>query len=154
MKVAQDTAVTIHYTLKGPDGQVLDSSLDREPLTYLHGHNQIISGLESRLEGAEAGSSLEIHVPAAEAYGPKHEELVFPVPRAQFDPEVALEPGTQVMTQGEHGPLVLTIVGVQDDNVLLDANHPLAGMDLDFSIQVISVRAATPEEIAHGHVHG
>ncbi|MGC8917246.1 MAG: FKBP-type peptidyl-prolyl cis-trans isomerase [Thermoanaerobaculum sp.] len=154
MKVGHDTAVTIHYTLKGPDGQVLDSSEGREPLTYLHGHSQIIPGLESRLEGVEAGATLEVRVPAAEAYGPKHEELVFPVPRAQFDPEVPLEPGTQVMTQGEHGPLVLTIVGVQGDTVLLDANHPLAGMDLDFSVQVVSVRAATPEEIAHGHVHG
>lgn len=154
MKVGQDTAVTIHYTLKGPDGQVLDTSIGREPLTYLHGHNQIIPGLEDRLEGAEAGSTLEIHVPAAEAYGLKDDDLVFPVPRAQFDPEVMLEPGTQVMTQGEHGPLVLTIVGVQGDTVLLDANHPLAGLDLDFSVHVVSVRAATPEEIAHGHVHG
>ncbi len=154
MKIAQDMAVTLHYTVKGPDGQVLDSSLEREPLQYLHGHGQIIPGLEKQLEGAEAGSNLQIHVQADEAYGPKHPELVFPVPRAQFDPEVSLKPGTQVMTQGEHGPLVLTIVGVQDDTVLLDANHPLAGMDLDFSIQVVSVRAATREELSHGHGHG
>ncbi|MCS7183240.1 MAG: peptidylprolyl isomerase [Thermoanaerobaculum sp.] len=153
MKIGQDTAVTIHYTLKGPDGQILDSSLDREPLTYLHGHRQIIFGLEQRLEGAEAGAQLDIHVPAAEAYGPRHQDLVFPVRRRQFDPEVALEPGVQVVTQGEEGPLVLTIVGVEGDTVLLDANHPLAGMDLDFSVQVVSVRAATPAEIAHGHVH-
>jgi len=153
MKVTQDTAVTLHYTVKGPDGQVLDSSLDREPLTYLHGHNQLVPGLENRLEGAEAGASLEIHVPAAEAYGEKQPELIFPVPKGQFDPTMDLVPGTQVMTQGDHGPLVLTIVGVEGDTVYLDANHPLAGMDLDFSIQVVSVRAATPEEIAHGHVH-
>jgi FKBP-type peptidyl-prolyl cis-trans isomerase SlyD len=127
--------------------------LDREPLTYLHGHNQLVPGLENRLEGAEAGANLEIHVPAAEAYGEKQPELIFPVPKGQFDPTMDLVPGTQVMTQGDHGPLVLTIVGVEGDTVYLDANHPLAGMDLDFSIQVVSVRAATPEEIAHGHVH-
>lgn len=154
VKIAQDMAVTLHYTVKGPDGNVLDSSLGRQPLTYLHGHGQIVPGLESRLEGAEAGSTVEIHVPAAEAYGDRHPELVFPVPKEQFDPTMELVAGTQVMTQGDHGPLVLTIVGVEGDKVLLDANHPLAGMDLDFSIQVVSVRAATPEELDHGHVHG
>lgn len=153
MKIAQDTAVTLHYTVRDPHGQVLDSSLEREPLHYLHGHGQIIPGLEKQLEGAEAGSTLEIHVPADEAYGPRHPELVFPVPRGQFDQEVTLTPGAQVMAHGQQGPLVLTIVSVQEDTVLLDANHPLAGMDLDFSVQVVSVRAARPDEIAHGHVH-
>lgn len=154
MKVARDTAVTLHYTVKGPDGQVLDSSLGREPLIYLHGYNQIVPGLESGLEGAEAGAQLLIHVPAAEAYGERHPELVFPTPKSHFDPDVELVPGTRVMTQGDHGPLVLTIVSVEGDTVFLDANHPLAGMDLDFSVEIVSVRAATPEEIAHGHIHG
>lgn len=153
MKVTRDTAVTLHYTVKGPDGQVLESSIGREPLIYLHGHSQIVPGLENRLEGAEAGAQLVIHVPAAEAYGERHPELVFPTSKSRFDPAVELVPGARVMTQGDHGPMVLTIVNVEGDTVFLDANHPLAGMDLDFTVEIVSVRAATPEEIAHGHIH-
>lgn len=153
MKIAKDAAVSFNYTLTDQAGEVLDSSQGREPLTYLHGHDQIIPGLERQLEGLEAGAKVELDVPAAEAYGEHRSDLLYEVERSRFDDEVDLEVGNQVMAQGASEPVVLTINAVSDDTVVLDANHPLAGKDLSFAVEVTEVREATDEELAHGHVH-
>ncbi len=153
MKIAKDAAVSFNYTLTDDTGEVLDSSQGREPLTYLHGHDQIIPGLERQLEGLETGAKVELDVPAAEAYGEHRSDLLYEVERSRFDDEVDLEVGNQVMAQGASEPVVLTINAVSDDTVVLDANHPLAGKDLNFAVEVTEVREATEEELAHGHVH-
>lgn len=153
MKIAKDAAVSFDYTLTDQAGEVLDSSEGRQPLSYLHGHNQIIPGLERQLEGLEEGDKAELKVPAAEAYGERREDLLYEVERSRFDDEVDLTVGNQVMTQGTEKPVVLTIDEVTEDKVVLDANHPLAGKDLNFAVEVTDVREATEEELAHGHVH-
>lgn len=153
MKIDKDTAVSFHYTLTDQGGEVLDSSDGREPLAYLHGHDQIIPGLERQLDGLDVGARVRLHVPAAEAYGEIDAERQFEVPRSKFPADEELIPGTQVMSQGGGAPSVFTIKEIREDVVVLDGNHPLAGKDLTFAIEVVSVRAATAEEIAHGHVH-
>ena len=153
MNVGKDTVVSFHYTLTDQAGEVLDSSDGRRPLAYLQGHSQIIPGLERQLEGLAAGAMVTLHVPAAEAYGVRDEKLLFNVPRAQFSSDVDLTLGNTVMAEGEGHPAVLTIREVRDDVVVLDANHPLAGRDLNFAVELVEVRAATAEELSHGHAH-
>ena len=153
MNVGKDTVVSFHYTLTDQGGEVLDSSDGRRPLSYLQGHGQIIPRLERQLEGLAAGAMVTLHVPAPEAYGPRDEKLLFDVPRAQFSPDVDLTLGNTVMADGEGHPAVLTIREVRDDVVVLDANHPLAGKDLNFAVELVEVRAATAQELSHGHAH-
>jgi FKBP-type peptidyl-prolyl cis-trans isomerase SlyD len=153
MKAANDCVVSIHYTLTLADGEVVDSSDDQEPLAYLHGHDQIIPGLESRLAGLEPGASVTVTVPSDEAYGPPDPEMLVEIPRSQFASDVDLTPGSQVISEGDGEPSVLTITEVRGDVVVLDANHPLAGKDLTFAVEVVEVRQATAEEIEHGHAH-
>lgn len=153
MKIVKDTAVSFHYTLTDQHGEVIDASAERGPLTYLHGHDQIIPGLERQLEGLDTGARANLAVPAAEAYGERREEMVMEVPRDKFPADEELVPGTQVMSQGGGAPVVFTIREVRPDTVLLDGNHPMAGKDLNFAIEVVDVRPASAEELAHGHVH-
>ena len=153
MQVAQDTVVAIDYRLTNDDGEVLDSSSDAEPLSYIHGTGQIVPGLEAALLGRAVGDAFRIRVPAAEAYGERDPELVHTAGRNQFggdDPEV----GMQVRAEGPDGAEVLTIAAVEGDVVTLDGNHPLAGLPLTFEVTVVGVRPATKQELAHGHAHG
>ncbi len=154
MKVARNTVVTLHYTLTDDSGEVLDSSAGGEPLGYLHGHGNIIPGLEKALEGSSAGFQSTVTISAAEGYGEKNPDAVFDAPRKHFPQDMPLAPGAQVQTQGEHGPLTTTVVNVTDDSVTLDGNHPLAGKTLHFEVEIVEVRGASEEELAHGHVHG
>ena len=160
MDVANDTVVTIDYTLTGPDGAVIDSSVGKEPLPYLHGHGALISGLEKELAGKKAGDRLTIKVSPEEAYGVRDESLLQVVPKSAFQGVPNLEPGMQFRTEREGGAgggggnSVVTVMKVEGDNVTVDGNHPLSGMPLTFDVTIKDVRAATKEEIAHGHVHG
>jgi FKBP-type peptidyl-prolyl cis-trans isomerase SlyD len=154
MEIAKDRVVTLHYELTDPEGQVLDTSKGREPLTYLHGHGNLIPGLESRIAGWEAPREEDVKVPAAEAYGEHDSSKTMPAQRSQFPADAKLEPGVQFQANGPQGPMVVRIVEVDGDDITLDANHPLAGVDLKFAIELVDVRAATAEEISHGHVHG
>lgn len=155
MQAAKDTIVSIDYKLTGPDGQVLDSSEGREPLAYLHGHSQIVPGLESALEGASAGSEHDVQVAAADAYGPRDENLVAKVTRAELGIEEEIPIGARLQVQDPDGGVgIVQVTEIEGDSVTLDANHPLAGMDLHFEVQVRDVRAATEEELTHGHAHG
>lgn len=154
MKAAHDMVVTMHYTLTDDEGVTLDSSIGGEPLSYLHGHGNIIPGLEKALEGTSKGHTSTVTVPPAEAYGEKNSEAVFEAPRAHFPPDMELKEGLRVTAEGPEGPISLTVVELTESGAILDANHPLAGKTLHFAVEIVEVRKATAEEIEHGHVHG
>ena len=153
MQVGNEKVVSIHYTLKDDSGQVLDSSSGGDALVYLHGANNLIPGLETALAGKASGDTLSVRVAPAEAYGEREEDKLQAVPRDMFgDAEVEL--GAQYHAQGPNGEqLVVTVVQVGDKDIVVDGNHPLAGVHLNFDVEVVDVRDATQEEIAHGHVH-
>jgi FKBP-type peptidyl-prolyl cis-trans isomerase SlyD len=154
MKIVENTVVTLEYVLKDDSGEILDSS-DGEPLEYLHGHGQLVPGLERELEGKTSGDSLNVKVPPEDAYGEHDPERVIEVERNELPEDLTPEIGMELSTEGPDGePLTMWVTEVSDDTVILDGNHPLAGQTLHFSIEVRSVRAATEEELSHGHVHG
>ena len=153
MKIAKNSVVTIDYTLKDPQGQVIDSSVGKQALPYLHGAGNLIPGLERELEGKQAGDQLSVKVPPEDAYGVRNEELVQVVPKSAFQ-GANVTVGMQFRTQGKTGDQVVTVTKIDGDNVTVDANHPLAGIPLAFDVTIKDVRAATKEELAHGHVHG
>lgn len=150
MQVKNNAVVSFHYALSDNDGKLLDSSHGQEPFAYLHGTGMIVRGLESRMDGAKAGDSFKVQVPPAEGYGDFDMQLLQRVPEEKFGGQ-KVEAGMQFQA-GEHG--VFTVKEVSDGTVLLDGNHPLAGVTLNFDVEVIDVREATAEELSHGHVHG
>lgn len=154
MKIADNLAVSIHYTLTDDDGKKLDSSHDRnEPLAYLHGKGHIIPGLENALLDKEAGEKLKVDVEPSEGYGERSEDLIQQVPSDAFEGVDNIEPGMQFQAQTEGGPRLITVTSVEGDNVTVDANHPLAGNRLHFDVEIVDVREASAEELEHGHVH-
>ena len=154
MNVADNHVVSIHYTLTGDDGVVIDSSRGREPLAYLHGAGNIVPGLEKKLTGRAPGDKLDVVVAPEEGYGVRHEGLVQTLPRTAFHGVDTIEPGMQFTAQGNRGPLEVTVTKVDADNVTIDGNHPLAGQALNFAVEIVDVREASKEELSHGHVHG
>ena len=154
MQIDKHSVVTLHYTLKDNDGNILDESSDGS-FCYLHGENNIIPGLESALAGRISGDELSVTVPPEEGYGEHDAERTQAVPRDMFPPEHEIEPGMQFQAQGPEGQaLLVTVVKVEEDSVTVDGNHPLAGVQLNFDVKIIEVRTANEEEIEHGHVHG
>lgn len=155
MTIAQQKVVTIHYKVVDVDsGEVIDSSEGGQPMTYLHGAQNIIPGLEQALEGKQVGDEFETTIAPADAYGEYSDERVQQVPMEAFQGVEKVEPGMAFTAQTEHGPVNLIVTEVDEATVTVDANHPLAGKALNFSIKVESVRDASEEEMAHGHVHG
>lgn len=154
MQIANDVVALIEYTLTDDQGNVIDSSVGGEPLAYLHGAGNIIPGLESALEGKQVGDSLKVSVAPAEGYGEKDDGLLQVVPRSMFRGVDQIEPGMQFHAQTDYGMQVITVTTVEGDNVTVDGNHPLAGQNLNFDVKVVEVRAASAEELEHGHVHG
>ena len=153
MQVAKNMVVAIDYTLKDGAGQILDSSEGRAPLRYIHGPGSIISGLEAALEGANPGDRLDVSLAAADAYGERDESLVIEVGRGQFAEVPDLAVGMQLRARSAEGDRIFTVTGIEGDQVTVDGNHPLAGQALHFDVEVRDVRAATPQELDHGHVH-
>lgn len=154
MTIKKDSAVTFHYALKDDAGAVIDSSQSGEPLAYLHGHGNLVVGLERKLEGKNSGDRLSVKVPPGEGYGEYSKSLVQKVPRRSLKGIARITVGMRLHTQTEQGPRAVTVTHVAGDMVTIDANHPLAGKNLNFEIEINDVRAATEEELAHGHVHG
>jgi FKBP-type peptidyl-prolyl cis-trans isomerase SlyD len=154
MSISQDQVVSIHYTLRDDAGEVIDRSADGEPLSYLHGHGNLIPGLERELTGRKSGDRLQVKVAPHEAYGEYDRELVQRVPRRALKGIADLRVGMRLQTQTPEGPRAVTVTQLSGDMVTLDGNHPLAGKSLNFEVEVAGVRAATEEELAHGHVHG
>ena len=156
--------VTVEYVLKDDEGEVLDASNaeDGEPIEYVHGYGMLVPGLEAALAGLEAGAKKKITVSADEGYGERDEELMLEIERSEFPATV--QPGDEFVAASPDGEeVVLQVLEVNEDAVLVDANHPLAGMTLHYEIEIKSVRGATDAEIesaaramdeAHEHVHG
>jgi len=145
--------VTFHYTLRDPQGRLLDTSAGGQPISYLEGAGQIIDGLDEALRGAAVGAKQRVEVPAAKAYGERDDTQVQRVLKALLPVEGDLNPGDQFKAGEDAFAPVVTVVGVEGDEVILDGNHPLAGVDLVFDVEVLGVRAASAEELEHGHAH-
>jgi FKBP-type peptidyl-prolyl cis-trans isomerase SlyD len=154
LMIGDNLVVSMHYKLTDNDGNVIDSSEGSEPLTYLHGAGNIIPGLEKALVGKTEGSSLQVSIEPAEGYGEPMEELIQVAPKSAFQGVEAVEVGMSFEAQGPDGSIQHIVVkNVDGDEVTIDANHPLAGVPLNFDIEILSVRDATEEEISHQHAH-
>ncbi len=154
MRIAQNAVVAIDYTLTDDQGAILDTSDGREPLYFLQGVGQIISGLEEALEGRTAGDQFTVAIPPEKGYGVRNDSLISKVPRDRFPQDAEIEEGMQFRASSPDGPVVVTVTGVSLDFVMVDGNHPLAGQNLNFAVDIVSVREATESELEHGHVHG
>ncbi len=154
MKIEKNQVVAINYTLKNDAGEVLDTSEGQDPLYYIQGIGNIIPGLENALEGKVKGDKLNVVIEAKDAYGEVNEDLVQAVPREQFGDSNDIEIGMQFEVQTQMGPLVVTVEAVEENEIVVNGNHPLAGVRLHFDVEVHAIRAATSEELDHGHVHG
>jgi FKBP-type peptidyl-prolyl cis-trans isomerase SlyD len=150
MQITKNKVASIHYTLRDNEGTVIDSSEGRDPLNYLHGAGNLILGMEEGLEGKSKGEKLSLKIAPEKGYGEKDENLVQQVPRAAFGDQ-DIKPGMRFSTN-QGGVVTVTDVGL--DAITVDGNHPLAGVELNFAVEVVDVRNATAEEITHGHVHG
>lgn len=154
MKVAKDLVVSLAYQVRTEDGVLVDESPVSAPLDYLHGHGSLISGLENALENHVAGDKFDVHIPANDAYGQYDDNLVQRVPKDVFMGVDELQVGMRFLAETDQGPVPVEITEVEDDHVVVDGNHMLAGQNLNFNVEVVAIREATPEELAHGHVHG
>lgn len=155
MKIAEGSVVEIDYTLRDDEGDVIDTSAEEGPLHYLHGHGQIVPGLEKALLGRVAGDALKVSVAPEEGYGPHHADRVVTVPRGRLPADAEPEVGMVLEGNGPDGEsILLRVVDLSEEGVTLDANHPLAGENLHFEVTVRSVRVATVAELQHGHAHG
>lgn len=153
MQIAKDRVVAIDYTLKDDEGKVIDQSA-AEPLFYLHGHGNLVPGLEQALEGRSSGDVVNVVVPPDQGYGTRQAELVFDLPKSQVPMDTPPQKGMRVRARNSQGQTMLaTITKVKLNAVELDANHPLADKNLHFAVTVREVRRATKEELEHGHAH-
>jgi len=154
MKIAENSVVVIDYKLTDNDGEVIDSSEGAGPLAYLHGMGNIITGLEEALLGKEAGDVVKASIEPAKAYGELQEDMKQQVPRDLFSGIENIEMGMQFQSETDQGPVMVTVVAIEEEMVTVDGNHPLAGIHLNFDVTIREVREASEEELAHGHVHG
>lgn len=153
MQIEAKKVVSIEYTLKDTQGQLLDKSADNEPLTYLHGTGNMVPGVEKALDGKSPGDTVQVTVAPAEAYGERNDHLVTKIAARKL-PGKKAKIGDRFRVETEQGPMLVTVVKIVGDYATIDANHPLAGMTLQFDLKVVDVRDATAEELEHGHVHG
>jgi FKBP-type peptidyl-prolyl cis-trans isomerase SlyD len=154
VEITADRVATIHYTLKDDNGAVLDSSAGGEPLAYIQGHGNLVSGLEKALEGKQDGNTLAVSVAPADGYGIRDEALIQRVPKRSLQGSGQIKKGMQFQARTDGGMRTFTVTAVIGDMVTLDGNHPLADQTLHFDIEIVGVREATTEELEHGHVHG
>jgi len=154
VNIENNHVVTMHYTLTNDEGQTIDTSAGAEPLVYIQGLGHIIPGLESEILGKTKGDKLKVAVAPKDGYGERVDEMVNTMPKSQFPEGENIEVGMQFQADTDHGPLVFTITEVEGDNVTIDGNHPLAGVNLNFDVEIVDIREATKDELEHGHVHG
>ena len=159
MKVGKGSVVSLQYKLHLGDGVIIDSSEPGHPMAYIHGESQIVPGLERELEGLEVGAARQVAVAPADGYGERDLQALQKVPLNAFPEGFVPQAGQELVAQGpDDEPLPFVVQGVekslQGDLVLVDFNHPLAGKTLHFDVTITEVRAATAEELEHGHVHG
>ncbi len=153
MIAEQGKVVSINYTLKNADGEILDTSEGREPLAYLHGGGNIIPGLESAITGKSVGDALNVVIEPDQAYGHRNEAQVGKVARSDLQGVGEISVGSQLQAETPEGPRIVVVVEMDEESVTIDANHPLAGETLHFDVTVSEVRDPTPEELQHGHAH-
>lgn len=153
MKISKDLVASIHYTLKNDAGELLDSSEGQAPLEYLHGAHNLVPGLEKELDGKAIGDSFSARVACEEGYGEHDEALLQELPRDMFGGIDTIEVGMEFHAQTQHGQQIVAVTKVEGDTITVDGNHPLAGVALNFDIEVVDIREATAEELEQGHVH-
>lgn len=154
MQLAKDKVAVLNFTLKDKEGEIIDETNDGT-FTYLHGANNIIPGLENALEGKQAGDKTSVVIEPKDAYGERHLENIQRVPLDMFPDDVEIKEGMQFESESSEGePLIVTVTAIDAGEVVVDGNHPMAGVELHFDVEVIEVRDATAQELEHGHVHG
>ncbi|HQX24663.1 MAG TPA: peptidylprolyl isomerase [Pseudomonadota bacterium] len=153
MQIAEHTIVRFHYDLADEAGQPIESSREREPMAILYGAGNVIPGIEKAIEGRRAGERLQVTVPPAEGYGERRDGLTQRVPKKFFNEARKLRPGDSTVLGSNQGPRVVTVLKIGETVIDVDLNHPMAGRTLCFDIEIIEVREASAEEIAHGHAH-
>lgn len=155
MQISEQKVVTMNYEVADDQGQLIDRSEEGGPLAYIHGNGQLIPGLETALEGRGKGDKVAVDVPPEQGYGERDEKGVQTVARNQFDDSVEIEVGMQFEAEDDdEGHQIVTVAAVDGENITLDTNHPLAGKNLRFEVEILDVRDASAEELSHGHVHG
>ena len=154
MQIEKNKVVSIHYTLTDNAGKVIDSSDGRDPLLYIQGIGNIIPGLEEALEGKSKADKLDVTVSPDKGYGNRDERMVQSIPRSNIDGIEDIQIGMQLQAQSPDGQMsLLTVTKVEDETVTVDGNHPLAGETLNFAVEIVDIRDATKDELAHGHAH-
>lgn len=153
MQISAQKVVSIHYTLTDNDGNILDSSSNGEPLNYIQGIGALIAGMEEGLEGKIKGEKVQLKVAPEKGYGIHQPEMVQQVPMSAFGGQM-VSPGMQFEAGSDEQRFIVTVTSVGDEFATIDGNHPLAGVELNFDVEVLDVREATEDELAHGHVHG
>jgi FKBP-type peptidyl-prolyl cis-trans isomerase SlyD len=153
VQIQEKRVISIEYTLKNDQGEVLDQSEGRGPLVYIHGIGNLVPGLEKALEGKAAGESVEVSLAPADGYGDRDEKLVRKIPLRRIQ-DKSPQPGKRYRAELPDGHGIVLVNSISGDYASVDANHPLAGMTLHFAVKVVEVREATAEELQHGHVHG
>jgi FKBP-type peptidyl-prolyl cis-trans isomerase SlyD len=154
MQVQKNKVVAIDYKLTDSKGAMIDSSTNHGPLLYIQGIGNLIPGLEKELEGKKTGDNVKVTIAPKDGYGERNDSLCQVVPRAQFESTEGLEIGMQFEVETEQGELVVSVTKIEGDEVTVDGNHPLAGVELHFDVTIKEIRDASAEELAHGHVHG
>lgn len=153
MQITKDTVVQLHYKLSDADTLIEDSA-QSDPLLYLHGHQNMLPAIEQALEGKTAGTQLSLVLQPKDAYGERDENAIQSIQVKHLQGAKKWQPGMTAVVQTEQGPRQVKIVKVGMFKAEIDVNHPLAGKTLTFDLDILDVRAATAEEIAHGHAHG
>lgn len=154
MNISKDTVVQFHYTLKSAQGEQIESTEGKDPMAYLHGHSNIVPGLEKALEGKSVGDSFSVTIEPQEGYGPRKDNSMQRISLKHLQGAKKWKPGMMAWVETDKGHRQVTVVKVGKFNADVDTNHPLAGMTLVFDIQIADIREATAEEAAHGHAHG
>ncbi|AUJ70550.1 MULTISPECIES: peptidylprolyl isomerase [Pseudoalteromonas] len=153
MIIGPNSVVTIHYSVQDKDNNTIDSTFDDEPVIAMLGSGYLIPGLDDALQGKQAGDTFSVTIEPQEGYGERFDELTQAVPKSMFE-GMEIEVGMQFRATTDEGDQIVVIIGIEDEEVIVDANHPLSGITLNFDVEVLEVREATAEEVAHGHVHG
>jgi FKBP-type peptidyl-prolyl cis-trans isomerase SlyD len=154
MKISENKVVVLHYAVSDTYDTLIDSSYDHSPLSIIQGTGYLIPGLEDALTDHVVGDKFEVEVSAENAYGDRHDEFVQTVPKSMFESVEDLEVGSQLRATTDDGEQTVIVIDVTDEEITVDGNHPLAGIDLKFDVEILEVRDATEDELQHGHVHG
>jgi len=153
MKITKNSVVVMHYAVSDSEGTLIDSSYDHKPMAIIQGTGYLIPGLEDALIDHQEGEKFEVAVACEQAYGERHDEYVQTVPKELLQGVEDLAVGTQLRASTDDGEQTVIVIDVTDEEVTVDGNHPLSGIDLSFDVEILEVREATAEELAHGHIH-